>query len=66
MKEIKYYCNHCGKKLDIMNDYFDMEVAFDSLVCEKHIDLCNDCFLNINNIISKFCSEAIKKDRSGN
>lgn len=50
----KWYCDHCGKELDNMNDYIDTEIdtPYDLL----STDLCQDCVKKLWEVIGEFCS----------
>ena len=52
MKELVITCDHCGKKLDEMKDYPDIE--FDTLDEFFKADLCSDCYEEISNTIKQF------------
>ena len=61
MKTTKIYCDHCGKELDEMKDYTDMEI--DSI---KHFvkgDLCKDCVEIFDKMVREFLN---KKDKETN
>ena len=49
MREVKYYCDHCKKEINGMNDYIG-EIIWD----EIEADLCCECFTDLNDIILKF------------
>lgn len=53
MTEIKIYCDHCGKVLDVMSDYGGVEIE----VAHKYrkADLCTGCFEQLFDIIDAFC-----------
>ena len=59
MHKIVYTCDHCGKELDDMKDYTDME--FDDFFDIFRADLCNKCFHELTNVVSKF----INKNKDG-
>ena len=42
MKNLIYKCDHCGKQLNGMKDYTEIEIEFcgDKICC----DLCQDCY----------------------
>lgn len=42
MTEIKIYCDHCGKVLDTMSDYINVEI--EAAHKRKFTDLCAECF----------------------
>lgn len=45
-----YKCDHCGKKLDKMQDYIDMEIES----IGYGYDLCYDCYLKLKRTIRDF------------
>lgn len=59
MHKIVYTCDHCGKDLNEMKDYTDME--FDNFFDIFRADLCNKCFHELNNIVLKY----VNKDKDG-
>ncbi len=36
-----FYCNHCGKKLDPLDDYIDYDIDIEEL--SYAVDLCKEC-----------------------
>ena len=52
MKETKIYCDHCGKELNEMIDYTDLEI--DSIVSFIKGDLCKDCVELFNKTVKDF------------
>ena len=59
MRKTVFTCDHCGKELDEMKDYSDME--FDNFFDIFRADLCSKCFHELNNIVLKF----INKNKDG-
>ena len=55
MKKIVTTCDHCGKELNEMHDYVDTE--FDTLDNFIMADLCAECYMEISQIITKFCGK---------
>ena len=51
MTEIKTYCDHCGKELDDMKDYSDIEL---SVLNYCKVDLCSKCLNELQDIIDEF------------
>ena len=52
MRKTIYTCDHCDKEINPMNDYTDTEINdFDFI---KKVDLCNDCFKQLSNIVRQF------------
>lgn len=54
IKEV-YICDHCGKELDCMEDYTEMEI--DDFNFWKKVDLCKNCYQELNDMIEKFISK---------
>ena len=55
MKKQIITCDHCGKELDPMCDYIDKDI--DSFVGWYEVDLCSDCFHELNGIIAQFINK---------
>ena len=53
MKQLRTTCDHCGKEMNSMNDYEDVE--FDTFNEWFSTDLCLDCYREISHIIKQFC-----------
>lgn len=54
MKRVSYFCDKCGKAIDIRRDYNGVEVgATDS----REVDLCKDCADKLQAIIDDFFAE---------
>lgn len=53
MKELIINCDHCGIKLDVMEDYADTE--FDCIDEWFQTDLCAKCYTEISQMIKRFC-----------
>lgn len=54
MRETKTYCDHCGKVLDEMHDYVDIEIEARSWF---KCDLCSGCMQELENIVLAFCEK---------
>lgn len=52
-------CDHCGKRLNNMTDFIDMEL--ETMVLRR-VDLCSNCWKEFDSMVSKFLREDIKKD----
>lgn len=63
MKETKIYCDHCGKVLDTRYDYNDITIEMNHK-WQDHIDLCEECFEELWNIINKFCNVIEKTEKT--
>ena len=58
MTQTKIYCDHCGKELDEMHDYPDIEIeATDEFL---KCDLCKDCYEELGKSIRKFINKETK------
>jgi hypothetical protein len=55
MRKEVYFCDHCGKEINPMNDYTDFEIDIFDFV--KEVDLCQKCFNELSGIIKKFVSK---------
>lgn len=51
MLTLYHTCDHCGKRLDEMHDFIDVELSDFGTI---KADLCADCFEEINAIIRVF------------
>lgn len=49
------YCDHCGKEIDKMKDYYDTEVIIYYSLC--NVDLCEDCHEELKHVINQFCNK---------
>jgi hypothetical protein len=54
MREIKTYCDHCGKVLNEMQDYCDTEIEVKGWF---KCDLCNRCISELDLIVFNFCKK---------
>lgn len=59
---VKFYCNHCGKLLDNVDDYVDYDIEFDEL--SYTVDLCAKCkaklVKGIDTILIRFVRGSVK------
>lgn len=46
-------CDHCGKEIDTMKDYWDTEIIVHTSWC--NVDLCEECYEKLKNIVEQFC-----------
>lgn len=55
MTEHKIYCDHCGKELDTMRDFDDLQIE----MAHKWItaDLCVECLDELYKITREFCKK---------
>lgn len=58
MKEIKFYCDHCGKQIDSKSDYIGEEIGIGEY---KQVDLCADCVKEFDRMVLSFCKR-VKTD----
>lgn len=59
MTKTKIYCDHCGKELDEMHDYTDVEI--DMGVSWLRTDLCQECIQELKDTIFTFCEKVDKR-----
>ena len=55
MRKVIYTCDHCGKKLDEMHDFTDIE--FDDFIDYVRADLCFSCLRELNEIVLKYINK---------
>ena len=55
MHKIVYVCDHCGKELNEMQDYTEMEIRDFADYVET--DLCAKCYDELNNIVLQYCNK---------
>ena len=60
MTKTKIYCDHCGKELNEMHDYIDVEI--DMGVSWLRTDLCQECMHELKELVYSFCEKAEKKE----
>lgn len=55
MTVIKSYCDHCGKEIEVMRDYDEIDIE----VCAQwfKVDLCKECGEQLNKIVAEFCKK---------
>ena len=52
----KTYCDHCGKVLDNIVDYIDLDI---DICCSTHtVDLCKDCLIKLDEKLAEFCKRS--------
>lgn len=52
MRKEVYICDHCGKQMDTLDDYCDMDIDdFDFIIS---VDLCVECYEELSKMIKKF------------
>lgn len=55
MRNTVFTCDHCGKELDEMHDYTEMEII--DLAYYIETDLCKKCYEELSNIILEYCNK---------
>lgn len=63
MEIYKRVCDHCGKELDTMTEYYDTDIELPTRVF-YNVDLCKKCCDDLYNIVSQFVNaqrESIEK-----
>lgn len=55
MKENKIYCDRCGKEIDTMRDYDDLQIDMGHKW--HNTDLCIECLDELYDIVLNFCKE---------
>lgn len=58
MRKTVFTCDHCGKELDEMHDYTEIEIRDFADYIE--IDLCAKCYDELNNIVLQYCNKEAK------
>lgn len=58
MHKMVYICDHCGKEMNDMHDYGEMKI--DNFIDWIEVDLCSQCFRELNDIVLQYCNK--KKD----
>lgn len=49
-------CDHCGKPLDTMKDYDDLDIVMNHVTIKA--DLCDACFKGLNKYIKDYVNAA--------
>lgn len=55
MRKVTFTCDHCGKELDEMRDYTEMKI--DNFIDFVEVDLCSDCFRELNEVVLKYVNK---------
>lgn len=53
-------CDHCGKRLDTMNDYEDIDIQMTDWF--SGVDLCADCFDELEKLVTDFIHREVVND----
>lgn len=55
MKKVNTYCDHCGRVIDVMHDYDDLQIEMGHkwLI----VDLCTECFDELYVLVSGYCKK---------
>lgn len=59
MRKEVYICDHCRKELNPMNDYTEIDINNFDFV--KEVDLCEECYNELCNIVREFIGENLSK-----
>ena len=63
----KVMCDHCGKVLDHLNDYYDFELEL--INGFRSVDLCKDCMNKLeeklDNLVDSFFGEGRYEKKEG-
>ena len=49
------YCDHCGKEIDSMEDYVDINIELWSTTF--YTDLCHECYEELVRKVERFCKK---------
>ena len=49
-------CDHCGKRVNEMKDYVEIEIEIKEFYT---VDLCKDCFDKLDNVVRKFIKREV-------
>lgn len=52
-RKVIYVCDHCGKEFESTNGYIEHQI--DAFNFYEEVDLCTECFNEIDNIVREFC-----------
>ena len=63
MQRMLIRCDHCGKILDAMHDYDNIDIIICSPIPSNSADLCADCFNDLINKVEAYLHVA--KDNPG-
>ena len=55
MRKTVFTCDHCGKEIDEMKDYPEMQI--DDFADFIEVDLCSKCYDELNNIVLQYCNK---------
>lgn len=55
MQKIVYTCDHCGKELNEMHDYVEIEIRDFADYVET--DLCAKCYDELNNMLLQYINK---------
>lgn len=58
MRKTIFTCDHCGKEIDEMKDYSEMQI--DDFADFIEVDLCSECYDELNNIVLQYCNKRAK------
>lgn len=55
MRKTVFTCDHCGKEIDEMKDYPEMQI--DDFADFIEVDLCTECYDELNNMVLQYCNK---------
>ena len=58
MKKRLCFCDHCGKEIDALSAFADVNI--DNFIDHMKVDLCRKCFRELNDIVLQYVNT--KKD----
>ena len=58
MRKTVFTCDHCGKEIDEMKDYPEMQI--DDFADFIEVDLCSGCYDELNNMVLQYCNKRAK------
>ena len=59
MQRMLFICDHCGKEIDEMRSYTDMEI--DDFTEWFRTDLCAKCYHELGDIVLQYCNKQSNK-----
>lgn len=60
MRKTVFTCDHCGREIDAIGDY--LEIQIDDFLDFTEVDLCRNCFHELNKIVLQYCNKEGKDD----
>ena len=56
MTKHRIFCDHCGKEMDIMRDFDDLQIDMGHKWTTT--DLCAECLDELYNLVCSFCKQS--------